>query len=272
MKLLACLIIASVWAADPISTAIEQAQGLALKKDRQAALKVLNKAIEAAAPPLKGRAKLIETELSIGKVFVTDKGQRLYESGQSAMFDNPDSALTQYKEALTLEDNNILLLDSVAQVQLAKQDCTGAASTLHDTRLYYPYAAEPALLELRTMICLKNFEGLREKIRQLPALEKGTEYMVQYFTAQDFLNQKMSRKASDILTRVSEEEPKFPETYYYLVKAGLELGKDVETTAQKYISLCKGVTMRERKKYSLEPTICGNTKEVEDVLAKKTDL
>jgi tetratricopeptide (TPR) repeat protein len=272
MGLLIISLIANLWAADPITTAIEQAQNLALQKKRQEALKVLNKAIENAAPPLRGRGKLVETQISIGKVFFTDKGQRLFESAQSSMYDNPDAALNQYKEALALEDNNILVLDNIARVQLGKQDCAAAATTLQAARALYPYAPEPAILELRTLLCQKNFEAFREKNRVLPALEKGQDSFVQYFVAQDLLQQKMWRKATEILTRVSEEEPKFPEPYYYLVKAGVELGRDTEPWAQKYLSLCKGMTLRERKRFSLEPQICTNAKEIEDAIAKKTDL
>ncbi|MGZ3722254.1 MAG: tetratricopeptide repeat protein [Bdellovibrionales bacterium] len=272
MVILIFTLIANMWAADPISTAIEQAQSLALKKNRQEATAVLNKAIAAAAPPLRGRGKLIETEGAIAKVFFTDKGQRLYESGQSTMYDTPDAALNQYKEALTFEDNNILILDNIARVQLAKQDCAGAQATLQKVFAMYPFASEPAILELRTLICLKNFEAFRERLKALPTLEKGQEFYVQLLVAQDLLQQKMWRKASDILQKVAEEDPKYPETYYYLTKAGQELGHDIEGWAAKYISLCKGVALRERKHYSLEPQICAGTKEIEDVLSKKADL
>jgi hypothetical protein len=272
MGLLILTLIANLWAVDPVTSAIDQAQSLALKKNRQEALKVLNQAISAAASPLRGRSKLIETQAAIGKVFFTDKGQRLFESGQSTMYENPDAALNQYKEALALEDNNILILDNIARVQLTKQDCTAALLTLSGARTFYPFAPEPAVLELRALLCQKNYEAFREKVKLLPVLEKGQESFVQFLSAQDFLQQKMWRKASDVLNRVSEEEPKFPETYYYLTKAGVELGRDTEGWALKYVSLCKGITLRERKKWSLEPMICSNAKEVEDGLAKKTDL
>ena len=58
------------------------------------------------------------------------------------MFENPDIALAQYKEALALEDNNLQLLDSIARVQLAKPDCAAAALTLQKARELYPFAGE----------------------------------------------------------------------------------------------------------------------------------
>lgn len=265
-------LIATVWAADPIATAIERAQALALKKDRAAAAEVLNQAIEATTPPLKGRARLIESQASIAKMFFTDKGQKLFESGQSAMYENPDIALNQYREAAKLEGDNLLLIDNIARILLAKQDCGGAVQSLEKARTLYPYAAEPAVLELRALVCQKNFEAFREKMKSAPTLEKGQDAFVQYLVAQDLLQQKMWRKASEVLNKVSEDEPQFPETYYWLTRAGQEIGRDTENWAQKYVSLCKGITVRERKRFSLEPRLCTNLKEVEDELAKKAEI
>lgn len=264
---------ANLWASDAVTSAIEQAQSLALKKNRQQAAQVLNDAIAATVPPLKGRSRLIEAEANIAKVFFTDKGQRLYESGQSAIFENPDMALSHFREALPLEDNNVLVLDGVARAQMMKQDCAGAAATLQPLRKLFPFAAEPALLELRALVCQKNFESFRDKLKTLPPLEKSQEAYVQYLVAQDLLQQKMWRKASEVLNKLTEEEPQFPEPYYLLTRAGVELNRDIDQPAQKYVSLCKAAGVRERKRFELEPRLCANAKEMEDELAKKaTDI
>ena len=262
-----------LWAADPVTTAIDQSQSLALKKDRQKAAAVLSQAIGETRPPLKGRARLIETLDNIAKVFFTDKGQKLFELGQSAMFENPEMALGQYREALTLEGDNILILDSIAKVQLGKADCAGAATTVQKARALDPYAGEPAVLELRTLVCQKNFDDFRAKLKLLPPVEKSQDWFVQYLVGQDFLQQKMWRKATEVLLKVSEEEPQFPEPYYWLTKAGTEAGRDTDPWAEKYVSLCKGISLRARQRFSLEPRLCVNAKEVEDELAKKsTDI
>jgi hypothetical protein len=266
--LVAALIISNLYAADSANTAIEQAQALALKKNRQEAAQVLLTA--SANGPVKMRAKLMEALGNIAKVFFTDKGQKLYESGQSMMFDNPDGALVQYREALTIEDNNVLILDNIARLQMAKLDCDGAAAMVQKARLIYPPLSEPAILELRAHVCQKNFVAFREKLKVLPTPDKAQEFFVQYLLAQDLMQQKLWRKAVEVLQKVSEEESQFPETYFSLVKAGRELDRDVDTWAQKYVSLCKAVTAHERKRFYLEPRLCANMKEVEDELAKKS--
>jgi len=266
--ILTTLLIVNLYAADAVVPAIEQAQALALKKNRQEAAQVLISASESS--PGKARVKLMDALTTIAKVFFTDKGQKLYESGQSTMFDNPEGALAQYREALTFEDNNVLILENIARIQLAKQDCDGAATTLQKARQLFPPLNEPAILELRVLVCQKNFTVFREKMKMLPALDKDQDSFVQYLSGQDLMQQKLWRKAADVLQKVSEEQPQFPEVYFLMVKVGRELDRDVEALAQKYVSLCKGVTARERKRFFMEPRLCANAKEVEDELAKKS--
>ena len=155
------------------------------------------------------------------------------------------------------------------RLQILKQDCGGALATLTTARSLNPYFPEPAVLELRALVCAKNFETFHEKLKALPALDKTQEPFVQYLAAQDLMQQQMWRKASDVLTKVSEDQPRFPETYYFLSKASAGLETDGDSFAQKYVSLCKGLSARDRKQFGFEPRLCLNAKEVEDELAKK---
>lgn len=261
-------------ALDTTASAIEQAQNLALKKNRKDACATLVHALAQTPPPGKAaRAKLSEALANISKVFFTDKGQRAYEAGQSQMFENPDMAMTQFHDALAVEDDNLAILNSVTKIQLAKGDCDAAATTIAQARALNPFAGEPAVLELRALLCQNSFEQLREKARALPPLEKWEEQYAQYLLAQDALQNGSSKKALDTLIKISEEQPQFPETYVYLAKAGSELNRENEAYLQKYISLCKAVTPKERKRFSLEPRLCARMKEAQDELAKKsTDL
>ena len=267
MQVLLSWIISIACVAEGMPSPTEQAQALALKKNRQEASVVLLKAIGSAAP--KSRAKLVEVLHTLTKVFFTDKGQRLFEAGQAGMFDSPDVALGQLREALKIEDENILILDNIARVQLQKLDCSGALSTLKAARALNPYLPDPAVLELRALICLKNFETFRESLKALPTLEKTQDSYVQYLVAQDLLQQQMWRRATEVLTKVSEDQPRFPETYYFLSKASAGLEINGEAYAQKYVTLCKGLGPRERNQFSNEPRLCLNAKEIEDELAKK---
>lgn len=258
---------------DSISAAIEQAQSLALKKNRKEACAVLNRTFVATPAQVRGRSKIIDTLQQVSKVFFTDKGQKLFESAQVQLFENPELALSQLREAQNLEDENILVLANLARAQIIKQDCDAALVNLDMARSLNPHAAEPALLELRALLCAKRFEAFREKYKLASAPggtgngEKWDQAFGQYLSAQDQLRQNASHKAFDILTKVTDEFPQFPEAYLYLARAGQALEKDSSAWLQKYSALCKGITLRDRKKYSYEPQLCNKMKEVDEELA-----
>ncbi len=252
-----------------ISSTIEDAQKLTIQKKRREAAKLLNDSIEGGSFPLKSKSRFVETLRSITTTFFTDKGQRLFESGQSAMFENPDLALSRYREALAVEDENVLILNSIARLQLAREECGQALETISQAKTLSPYIYESALLELRALICQKNYEAFRLKLKNIPSVEKSQEYFVTYLAAQDMLQQKMWKKGGDLLLKVSEEQPRFPESYYWLNRVNTELEQGDDTFAKKYLSLCKTVSIRDRKTFALEPRLCAGVKEVEDELQNK---
>ncbi len=262
-----------VHAMDSISTAIEQAQGLALKKNRKEACALLNRTFTATPAQMRGRSKLIETLQQVSKVFFTDKGQKLFESGQVNLFENPDVALSQLREAQGLEDENILVLSNLARAQIIKQDCDSALVSLEMARSLNPHANEPALLELRALLCAKRYDVFKEKLKLATAPggtgngEKWDQAFGQYLSAQEQLRQNSTHKAFDLLSKVTDDFPQFPEAYLYLARAGQSLEKDASPWLQKYSALCKGITLRDRKKFSYEPQLCTKMKEVDDELA-----
>lgn len=269
MQWLLLLVLSFYSAAETSGSPMERAQALAVKKNRVEACAVIRRAWEEAAPNTKARAKWGDFLDQVSRMFFTDKGQKSFESGQAIMWDNPDLAMVQFNEAMILEDQNIQLLNNIARVQMIKQDCDGALSTLRNARTLNPHLGESAVLELRALTCKQNFEVLRQKLRELPTLSKWEETYVQYLTAGELIQQKSLKKALDILSKVVNEQPQFPEAFYLAGKVANELGKDDEIYFQKYVSLCKAITSRERKRFSLEPRLCSAIKEAEDELAKK---
>ena len=261
-----------VGATDPSASAIEKAQALVLKKNRVEACAVLRRAWGELPAYSKARIKISEALNQISKMFFTDKGQKIFEAGQASMWITPDMALAQFNEALALEDKNIQVLNNLARVQLIKQDCDGAIQSLLTARTLNPAAADSAVLELRAYQCKQNFELLREKAKSLPTLDKWEESYVQYLLAGDALQQKLFKKAYDSLSKISEENPQFPESYLLLAKAATELNRDSEPFLEKYVSLCKAAGPREKKKFALEPHLCSQLKEAEDELAQKKTI
>ncbi len=258
---------------DSITAAIEQAQALALKKNRKEACAVLNRAYKSTAPQVRGRSKLIESLNQVSKVFFTDKGQKLFESGQVLLFENPDMALTQLREAKNLEDENVLILANLARAQMIKRDCDAALVNLEMARGLNPHAPELAVLELRGLLCAKKYDLFREKVKSLNLSEKWDQSFVQYLMAQEQIRQNSSGKAFDALTKIVDEFPQFPEAYYHLASAARVLERETTPWLQKYSMICKSLTLRERKRFSYEPDLCTRVKEVDDELAaNKSDI
>lgn len=252
---------------------IQQARALALKKNRVEACRVLKSFLETQSASNKAaRTRVMNSLSQISKLFFTDKGQKIFESGQASMWESPDLALSQFREALALEDNNVQILNNLARVQLMKQDCEGALQSVQLSRKVDPYAGEAAVLELRAFACKGDFESLRDKAKSLPALDASEDVFLQYLLALDSFQQRFWQKTSEGMFKLTESNPQFPESYFLLAKSNAELGKNVEPYFQKYISLCKSITARERKRYSLEPRLCANLKEAEDELAKNQNL
>lgn len=256
-------------ASDLVQPSIDQAQALALKKNRVEACAILQKTIQALPNGGKGRSKLAESIKHISTVFFTDKGQRQFEAGLAVMWESPDIALEQFKQALELEDQNTLVLSNIARIQIMKQDCEQASVNISAARKLNAFDGDLIVLDARANTCLGKYEILRDK-NKTQGLDKWQQAMLWQLQAQENLEQKSWRKAHELAQKVAQELPGFPEAQFVLLKAGSELGKDVDEATQRYITLCKAITNKERKQFSLEPRLCASLKDVENEFGKKT--
>jgi tetratricopeptide (TPR) repeat protein len=260
-----------VSAAEPATpSSIEAAQTKALAHQRKEASAILIAAIEDAKAQPKLKAKLTESLEAIATTFFTDKGQKLFESAQSSMFDAQDVAIKALKEALVLEDNNLLVCLALVRANIAKKEYSAAKANLEMAKLIQPYSPDVVVLSLRLMASQGEVEPLREQLKTFPPLDKTQDIFVKQLLAQDLLDQQMTDKSFELFTKITEMDAAYPEPYYFMAKAGQVLGKETEDWSRKYVSLCKNVDARTRRKYANEPMLCSHVKEVEDDLAKKT--
>ena len=248
---------------------LEMAQALILKKQRQPACAKLQEIISSLPPSAKPmRAKMVAALNQFSKMFFTDQGQKAFEAGQSLMFENPDLAMGQYRDVLgsgrksngTHEHGQDLPYETGLRWRArgAGKGAPGKSfgrgtSAARDTRFN----------------CQQHYEMIHDKVKALPAMDKWEEQYLQFLLAQDYLQSKSVKKALEVLTHLAEDQPQFPETYFYLSRAGTELNRDTDAWLHKYVSLCKALSGKERRRFSLEPRLCMNLKEVEDDLVKK---
>lgn len=249
---------------------VELAQAKALLKQRKEACAILVGAIEANKAQPKVVAKLQDALDAISTTFFTDKGQKLFESAQAAAIDNAEIAISTLKEVRLLEDQNLLVNLALARIYIARKEYDAANEILTVSRQLNPRSQDALILSLKLNLAEGKFEVFRGRAVGLSALNKNQDIFLKQFVAQDYWHQQLTRKAFDLFQKISELEPAYPESYFFLAKTGQELGKNTEDWSRRYVSLCKNIDARTRRKYGNEPNLCGQVKEIEDELAKKT--
>src|SRR5690606_37075521 len=104
--------------------------------------------------------------------------------------ENPELAINQLKESLELENENVLVLSALTRAYLARQDCDSALAAIERARNVNPWFAEAAVLELRSLYCMKNYSAMRNKMKSLPPLSPPEERFVRYLLAKDYGRQR----------------------------------------------------------------------------------
>jgi predicted Zn-dependent protease len=254
--------VSSVAAVEPWTVAIQEAQKLALAKNRKAATAKLIEAIKIEKPASRARARLLESLKNISEMFFSDKGQRLYETGQSSYFESADTALLRYKEALDVEDSNLTVLTAMARAQLSKKDCASADATLKIAAQINPYSEAVHLLEGKTLLCQNLPKDAIAVLRADPSDDPVTSVTL----ASALWQNGSVRESVALLQRTLGKDGAFPEVHYWLWKASEAQAEVAEQHGGKYVALCKNLALKTRQKYLKEPRLCGQTQEVEDAI------
>lgn len=255
-------------APEPWNGVIQDAQKYAVAKNRKMATgKILN-SLKTDKWTGKGRAKLLENLKALSEVFFTDQGQRLFETGQSLAFENQDTAMARFREALGREDGNIMILNAIARLQLGKKDCTGAEQTLHLASDFNPFDPTLKFLQAKTFLCEHKPQDALALLKAEAALD---DVVSNTTLASAMFEAGAAAEATGLLHKAAAKDGSYPEVHYWIWKVAED--KD-DSQGEKYVALCKNLNLRTRRKYMNEPRLCGQTQEVEDALKatqKNTD-
>lgn len=244
------------------SVAIREAQKSALAKNRKEATAKLIDAIKNEKPNSRPRARLLESLKTISEMFFSDKGQRLYETGQSSFFESTDTALLRYREALEVEDSNLTILVAIARTQLSKKDCGSASTTLRMASQINPYSEAVQFLQSRVFLC----EALpKEAVALLRAVPMDDPVVI-VALASAHLQNGLPREGRALLQKALAKDGSYPEAHYWFWRANATQPAVADEHGRKYLALCKNLALKTRQKYLKEPHLCGQTQEVEDAL------
>jgi hypothetical protein len=199
----------------------------------------------------------------LSSVFYTDKAQAIFSQGESLVDLKTKDAIDKFQEALKLEEGNMSVLKAIARAQLRLDDCRGADATLKSAESYDSVSGEVQLLKLQTLKCQKDFEALSEKLTSKDLDIEGFERYTKAFVLDDAIRKKDFKKVRQILASWESLAPDYPEVYFWKWQIGLELNTPERLSGEKYLQLCKALSVRKRKSFNLDVDLCKNTDEVE---------
>jgi predicted Zn-dependent protease len=247
---------------EPSSAVIQEARRFMVAKNRKAATGKLITYLKSDKSAGKGRGKVMESLKTLSEAFFTDQGQRLFETGQSLAFENPELALTSFKEALNLEDANVTVLIAIVRLQLSKKDCMSAEQNLKSAEGINPYNDEIQFFRAKTLLCLKK----PKEALALLKTETTEDPVIGVTVANAMFDNGSVTEAAAMLQRALSKDSSYPEVHYWIWKTAEEKSETTDEQGQKYVALCKNLNLRTRRKYINEPRLCSQTQEVEDAL------
>lgn len=245
---------------------ISKAQNLTLQRDRLQATQILIRASKVEKPGSVAQRQLRQTLTTLAEVLYTEKGQQLFELGQSLA--EPKLAVEKFAEALVLEPGNTKIMKNLARAKLRAQECSEALAASDKALEVDPCSPELQLVRLQALQCQGEQETahayLLSQTENLRALRPAFELAV----LRDLMGQKhwldVRRKANEY----KNLDKDFPEFHWVLFRAGQELKAADIQSGERYLRACQTPALEKiRRRYEIEPSLCLAQREVEKILA-----
>lgn len=248
---------------------IGKAQQLLLTRQRQQAIKSLNHLRLSGTLTAAEKKEVAEALRDAGERFLTDKGQRSFELGQSQLPGQGATALKHLKEAQNLEHGNYAIEIALARTHLVLEDCTAAKAALDPLEPEVAFGSEILELELTVTWCL-NEESQAEaigrkkgaEIKLSPALLKANQAWVKW-------RQKDLEKSHGLLKEAIGLDSQNPAVLYWLWRVTKELERNAEPVAEAYVKRCRGRDADIRRRTFSMVEFCLRLPEVEAYLKGK---
>ncbi len=254
-------------ALDSGAEAIEHARELILKRSRHQACELLSTQIKITNSSA-AKLKLISERTKMAQVFFSDRGQKYYEAGKGQLHSNTDLSLTNFDQAMALEDGNTLVAMGKMRVALLKDQCAKAKDAVLDALGLDPADTQLQLFELKILSCLHDDVQFEKQIKAMKPSSPQDQAYLDFLHGQNLFRLGKYRLSLEKFMRMMNQIPSFSEGYYWAIKAGVKLNRNIRPWAEKYLSLCGGLTDKERNLIPQEPLVCAGYKEIESELAK----
>lgn len=252
-------------------TAISSAENLMLKKDRIKALQILNETLSNSDLKLSSedRKKIVKKVKQLSVLFITEKGQKLFEHAKSLYPQEPAAALRKTQEALIVEPAHEEIQSFYIQLLISNKDCTEAKNRADEALTLNPLSDVIWSQKYISLVCLKdNEEAEAIYLKRDQAWRNRLEVFAAKMesVAQ---SQKWEELKSFIERRV-KQFPNFSEAFYWLDVSTEKLGLNNFSAAQKYLSLCSSAKDEKEIKRPNLLRDCENILEITESLKKRS--
>lgn len=249
---------------------IEKAYNLSLQKDRSQATSILVNALKRETRP-QAQKELAAALEQVAKVFYSEKGQQLYELAMSLKSTDLGLAAAKFQEANRLEPENVAIEIESIRLLMAGKDCGAALGRLKGLEDLASHIEEIRLLKAQATVCGGQFEEYRT-LKAPQDLKKGPLLLYWQIVETEFLFKTgMFQKAKEIGQTIQKSEKNFPESSYWIWKVEIDLKQNAVPAGEKYLALCKSLSVRQLRDYSMDPSLCRRTTEVETFLKKNNN-
>lgn len=251
-----------------LPASIKQARESLMNGKRKKALSMINYMITSEENTGKNQ-EFIEEGRRLATFFITENGQKLFELGESMSDTNPLLAEEKYKESLKTEGPNLKILNALSLLKLRSNQCDEARQWNQKALDTFDRMVEVQAVALQVMACEDNFEGISKKLEgykeDSPVLKIP---VVQLLKARAKIQSGMTKEGLEILRLASEGKNTFPDVWYWRWKLDPEQGHIQRTYLEKYITICKKMTPRLKRKYRESGVVCEKLPEAEKALKK----
>lgn len=251
------------------SEIISKARHLILQKDRLKATRILQQAIRSKNFSEPHIAQLTKALEDLSFLFLTDEGQKEFQLGESLYYSGQRGALVHYEKAHGLEPRNIQVVQALARVFLREDQCTKSLQIAQKGFEINPYDKVLSYFQIRALYCLDRAEQAKNLTLQWKKSLSSFKLQLTALQVERLFKEGSREKAFQVAQKLVVMDRKYPRGHYWLwrtrpVDEGLE-----EEDAQRYLSLCKSLDSKMRRKYKYEPRVCGFIAEVDDFIKNR---
>jgi len=217
------------------------------------------------------RQELLETLSDISGVFYSEKTLNLFQIGESLYYKNSTESLVSLGQALEREKYNLNILLAHTRALLAANKCAETEALASRTLKNYPTSNEAQLLLAQSYSCSGQVENLKNWLSGNGS-KLGAKFDLEVLALRAGLvkAEEQPKLLGKYAKQMEQIDPSYPETYYWKWKSKSLAEPEKLQIAKNYVAACRKVTSQMRKKYKLEPRLCGNYEEVnQNVLQSK---